>query len=189
MAQYYGVTRTNEYLMHYGIKGMRWGVQRAKESGNEKRLARHYAKAKAHLKKLQDRTDIKKQKKEYEENRAMAIADAVAAPLSVGTGFLATHISKNNATARLAKNVAALKNVPGIHWVSDSYRDYRPWGIASGAAYTGAAIGRGVLANRAKKRMTKEGHRQAVMDVADWQREMNRAFAGTKYGKSKKRRR
>ena len=186
MAEYYAVERSAEYLAHYGVRGMRWGVRKAKESGNQKRLERHYRKAQAHLKKLQDRTDIKKQKKAYEENKAMAIADAVSAPLTVGLGFLGTHISKNNATARLARKMQAVSNIPGYHIIGDTYNDYRPWGAVTGAGYAGAAIGRGILAKKAKNRMTKEGHNQAVRDVKDWQREMNRAFAGTKYAKKRK---
>lgn len=32
MAQYYGVTRTNEYLMHHGVKGMRWGARKQRKT-------------------------------------------------------------------------------------------------------------------------------------------------------------
>lgn len=44
MAEYYAVERSPSYLAHYGVKGMRWGVRRAKERGDEKALGRHYKK-------------------------------------------------------------------------------------------------------------------------------------------------
>lgn len=55
MARYYGVIRNNSpdsYLAHYGIRGMKWGVRKARESGNNLRLTYHYLRAKAKLRKL-----------------------------------------------------------------------------------------------------------------------------------------
>lgn len=52
MAEYYGVTRTPEYLMHYGVKGMRWGVRRAIARGNTKHLDRQWQKAQKKLQKI-----------------------------------------------------------------------------------------------------------------------------------------
>lgn len=49
---YYAVERSSEYLAHYGVKGMKWGVRKARESGNNVRLAYHYARAKLKLAKL-----------------------------------------------------------------------------------------------------------------------------------------
>ena len=36
-------------------------------------------------------------------------------------------------------------------------------------------------ASKARKRASKEGHRAAVAERDAWQREMNKAFAGTQY--------
>ena len=48
----YAVERSDEYLAHYGIRGMKWGVRRAIKSGNSARLGRQYAKAQKKLAKL-----------------------------------------------------------------------------------------------------------------------------------------
>ena len=58
--EYYGVasTPTDDFLAHYGVKGMRWGVRKAIEKGNTKALSRHYAKAQKKLAKLNAKTDI-----------------------------------------------------------------------------------------------------------------------------------
>ena len=45
--EYYGAasTPTEDYIAHYGIKGMKWGVKRALSKSNDKSLARQYKKA------------------------------------------------------------------------------------------------------------------------------------------------
>ena len=52
MAEYYGIQRSSEHLEHYGIKGMKWGVRKAREHGNNFSLAYHHARAKLKLAKL-----------------------------------------------------------------------------------------------------------------------------------------
>ena len=51
----YAVDRSDEYLAHYGIKGMKWGVQKALQSGSDRKLARQYKKAQKKLAKLEKR--------------------------------------------------------------------------------------------------------------------------------------
>lgn len=72
----YAVDRSDEYLAHYGIKGMKWGVRKAIESGNNKALARQYKKASRKLEKLQARAE---NGKKYARRAALMGAGAVAA--------------------------------------------------------------------------------------------------------------
>lgn len=56
--EYYGAptTPTSDYLAHYGIKGMKWGVRKAMEKGGvagARALSRQYAKAQKKLAKLE----------------------------------------------------------------------------------------------------------------------------------------
>ena len=53
----YAIERSSDYLAHYGIRGMKWGVRKAIESGNAKRLSRQYAKAQKKLAKLEKRAN------------------------------------------------------------------------------------------------------------------------------------
>ena len=53
MSYYYGVVRTDEYLAHYGIKGMKWGVQKAVNKGSMRAYKRQYKKAVKHLERLE----------------------------------------------------------------------------------------------------------------------------------------
>ena len=77
---YYGVTRSTDHLAHYGVKGMKWGVQRAVARKNVKALDRHYKKAAKKLAKFQD---IGLDSPKYAKR---ALAYGVAA---TGTGTLA----------------------------------------------------------------------------------------------------
>ena len=51
----YAVERDGAYLAHYGIKGMKWGVRKARERGNDRALGRQYRKAAKKLAKLEKR--------------------------------------------------------------------------------------------------------------------------------------
>lgn len=82
---YYGVTRTDEYLAHYGIKGMKWGVRKAIESSNSARLGRQYRKAQKKLAKLEARAN---NGKKYAKRAAALGAGAAAAG---GAAVLGVH--------------------------------------------------------------------------------------------------
>lgn len=62
-SEYYGVASTpmDDFLAHYGVKGMKWGVRKAIQSGNSKALDRQFNKAAKRLAKLNERTDVEVQ--------------------------------------------------------------------------------------------------------------------------------
>lgn len=50
MAEYYAVERSAEYLAHYGVRGMKWGVRRAIDKiRSNMRMSRNYMKAQKKL--------------------------------------------------------------------------------------------------------------------------------------------
>ena len=49
MNQYYAVIRSDDYLAHYGIKGMRWHVRKALKKGNDRKYNKYRKKAMKHL--------------------------------------------------------------------------------------------------------------------------------------------
>lgn len=73
MPEYYGVTRSPEYLAHYGVKGMKWGVRKAKESGNSRQLDRQWRKANRKLTRLQNKANW------VTQNKRKNIADNITA--------------------------------------------------------------------------------------------------------------
>lgn len=105
MAKYYGVERSEEYLAHYGIRGMKWGVRKAIERGNQRALSRHYIKAKKKLDKLTKRADIKAQRKE--SNRHL-----VKAGISAGIGAmgLTSYGLQKNASKNISINSKNLRS-------------------------------------------------------------------------------
>jgi len=229
MAEYYAVERSPEYLAHYGVKGMRWGVQKAIASGNTKRLSRQYAKAQKKLAKLNAKADINQQKQRAEKfdksSKFYRKVGRVGLGLAVaGTGgsALTTHvltpgimkryhdrrkmindaaISDYNAaasghaawTTSKAKEDALKMHRQNQAWADAEHRSantFKNVSQAIGAAGAGTAIGaysgaalHKIIANRARKRATAEGHKKAVAERDAWQKEMNRAFAGTQYAK------
>lgn len=72
----YAVERSDEYLAHYGIRGMKWGVRRAIASGNSNRLDRQYKKAQKKLAKLEKQAG---NSKKYARRAALMGAGAAAA--------------------------------------------------------------------------------------------------------------
>lgn len=72
----YAVQRDDEYLAHYGIKGMKWGVRKAVESGNSRALGRAYRKASRKLARLEKRAN---NGKKYARRAALLGAGAAAA--------------------------------------------------------------------------------------------------------------
>lgn len=117
----YAVERSDEYLAHYGIRGMKWGVRRAIASGNSARLGRQYAKAQKKLAKLEKQAS---NSKKYARRAALMGAGAAAAGglAAAGTSGIATGMRKLIRPAAAAStNIGrALTQVPGRNKVSQA---------------------------------------------------------------------
>lgn len=105
----YAVERDPNSLAHYGIRGMKWGVRKAIESGNTRRLSRQYAKAQRKLAKLEKRANSGKK---YAARAAalglgagIAGTAAVAGPTRVAENFMKT---ASKATHGIANGVNAV---------------------------------------------------------------------------------
>lgn len=124
---YYGVTRTDEYLAHYGIKGMKWGVRKAIESGNSARLGRQYRKAQKKLAKLEARAN---NGKKYAKRAAALGAGAAAAGglAAVGTGGVASGVRAAGriGSSAMMKGSRGLKAAgQGVHALADRVSNKR----------------------------------------------------------------
>lgn len=79
----YAIERSPEYLAHYGIRGMKWGVRKAIKTGNSKALSRQYAKAQKKLAKLENRAA---KSGKYARRAALMGAGAATAGAVAGLG-------------------------------------------------------------------------------------------------------
>lgn len=262
---YYGVTRTNDYLAHYGVRGMKWGVRKAIQSGNTKALGRQYQKAQKKLAKLEARAN---NGKKYAKRAAALGAGAAAAGglAAAGTSGVSSAMAKIGAhggramvgagrglsragsalssalyrtgnsklrkigarggqamiSAGNAINKAGAGVSSGMYGASKAVRNWgnsnsigkAAGGIASknsqaylraarrngggplgnisnntiaraGAAAIGAGLAGGAAYNAYRAATTKRAARKA----AEFRKEMNQAFAGTQYGRSRRKRR
>lgn len=116
MSEYYAVQRSTDYLVHYGVKGMRWGVRKAIEKGNSKALARQYNRAAKKLAKLNNRADVEVQAKNAKKYNRIAkvsslIGGAGLATLGAlkGTEHATTHLNEI-ATKKAAQSHEAYRN-------------------------------------------------------------------------------
>lgn len=202
MAQYYAIERSSEYLQHYGVRGMKWGVRKAIERGNSKALARHYRKAQNKLAKLNKKADIGEQKiqqKKYVKRAGLGLG--ISAITQIGS-----HL------ARVSVNKSILNSIPegarkffdgspsNTHFsvrVPESHPDYKKFerlsrasdnvrkaqAIASGISLAGLGYGgySGIKSMASYYRTTPKGHSKALAKKSAFEKEMNKAFAGTKY--------
>ena len=100
----YGVERSNEYLAHYGIMGMKWGVRKAIKSGNSAKLSKQYAKASKKLAKLEKRAA---NSGKYAKRAAALGVGAAAAGGLAALGTSGVNRVMNKGGAALSKGGAA----------------------------------------------------------------------------------
>lgn len=240
--EYYGAasTPTSDFLAHYGVKGMKWGVRKAIASGNSRRLGRQYAKAQKKLAKLEKRAASGKK---YARRAAALGAGAAAAgglaavgTRGVGIGLNAagdalrtlgrtpgkgSGVKRHATSAGLALNRAgeavttwgagsgvgklakrganaALQATPNnlTRAANKALKSGGHAGIGSQinkldtisnsgyARLAGAAVGAGLGAGAAYNAYRAATTKKAARKAAEFRREMNKAFAGTKYANS-----
>ena len=173
MAEYYAVERSPKYLAHYGVKGMRWGVQKAKEKHNEKALAKHYKKALAKMKKLNTNASISRSKQEYKGR----MSDAAMLGIS-GAGIAGAGLGLHKlARATNSRAIGLMSGIPfdteTVHYVGGATGGL----LGAWGAYN---LGKGLAA---KHRTTSKGHAKAKSKAESFHNEMKKAFKGTKYSK------
>lgn len=145
----YAIERSPEYLAHYGVRGMKWGVRKARESGNSRKLGRQYRKALNKLNKLEKRATRGKNyaKRAAALGAGAAAAGGLAALGTQGVGNIMTKVSPRVRDA--SKSIGyGLAKIPGNNKVSQALRR-----TGSGMYYNAGKTGVNVsLAGDAVKR-------------------------------------
>lgn len=173
MAKYYGIQRSNDYLAHYGIKGMKWGVRKAIENKDKVLLKEHHDLALDKLERLKRKANIVAQKDERREGlKSLGLGAAL-----LGSAAAVDIIDSN-----------AKKAGKDIRWGVAPVYNPRLAVLPLRTFSTGAGLIGGLTTGigavdtiGAHKRMSQKGHAKAVQKVNEWQNEMYEAFKGTPY--------
>lgn len=181
----YAIDRSDEYLEHYGIKGMRWGVRKAIERGGtglgNRRLARQYRKAQKKLAKLEARAN---NGAKYAKRAAALGAGAAAAGglAYAGTGNIARGVAKlGGHAANAATSVGKLMSqAPGhsavAKWSRRTGSSLRKAGSLGGSVHGTGSIVKG--AATASKAINDWGNSTSISKAA------GRAVGNVKLGKN-----
>lgn len=157
MSEYYAVQRSDEYLAHYGVRGMKWGVRKAVAQGDTEKLRKQYKKAAVKLAKLSLNANQDAQKKRYAQAKNNMVAGSgISGALSAATTMgLNSHLP-------LGKRAL----------------------LAAGAGAAGALAGAAINSKgfSARKYVSDKGHARAIAKRNAWRKEMESAFKGTQYG-------
>lgn len=159
MAYYYAIERSSEYLEHYGVKGMKWGVRKALARGDRAGLRRHYLKAAKKLGELS-----------LNANRGIQQQRYAMAKRRMGAGVTQSALG----SAALSAGLSLTKGLGKKNAVINA---------AIGAA--GGALGGAILNSKgisAKHHISDRGHARAVEKRNQFAREMSNTFKGTLYG-------
>lgn len=157
MAQYYGVVRSSEYLAHYGIKGMKWGVRKAIERGDNDAYNRAYKKAFKKLVKLSINANQRVQKERFSNAKRNMLAGAGVGGTISGLGTFALNPYMDIKDRALLSGGAAL----------------------AGALSSAALNSEGIMSGRYA---SDKGHNKAIKKRDEWRKEMESTFKTTKSG-------
>ena len=175
---YYAVERSGENeLMHYGVKGMKWGVRKRIDSTGNRFVHRSPAYHKAERKLEAISSNNAKVKKPKKSN-------------SIGKNFMVRRkykkavkkLEKLNENANLdyqrGQRDQMKEDQSRMFWWSDNSKRFTGLGLKKNKA---VRIRNRIDGRKAKKLSSKRGHAKAVKKRDQYLHEMNRKFAGTKY--------
>ena len=185
--EYYGAstTPTSDYLAHYGVRGMKWGIRRAVASGNPDKLKKQYSKAVKKLAKLSLKANNTVNEGKYQKWRAQARKNAITGATGAAVGAT---IGSGIGIARAGRTYGlGLKDTIGVLKKSSQGRQALGAIGASIPAYAvaggvGSYLGARARASIYKRRQNEDVRAKNLAKRDQWRKDMESAFKGTRYG-------
>lgn len=177
MAKYYAIERSSAYLKHYGVKGMRWGVRKAIESGDSRKLDKAYKKAVGKARKLNTKANISRSQQEYKGRMSDAATLGLTGAVTAGVPFALRSVARKAGVRAIGVGRIGLIPVAYDSETTPYVTGALGAGMGAMAAYN---LGKGIAA---KRRTTVKGHAKAKAKAQNFRNEMKSAFKGTKYSK------
>lgn len=161
--EYYGAasTPTEDFLAHYGVKGMKWGVRKAIQKGSDRALRRKYKKAERKLAKLEK---LGSNGKKYAKRAARYGAGAALAGGLAAAGTSGVSKAINYSSAGAGKAYAGVGK--GMHAVGGLMSRSGVPGVKNAGAYM---MGKGRAMSRSGEKV-KQGMLKAGSAVDKWGR-------------------
>lgn len=181
MSEYYGVsTPSSDFLAHYGVKGMKWGVRKALRSGNDAALRKHYMKASKKLADMSLKANNVVNEQKYQAWRKKARKDAVGGSIGGALGgATGTLLGGAMAGARYGLTPMQTFNlVPQLKTMAGQFA-----GAGALAGGLGSYAGDRLRAHVYKRRQDPVNRAKMLAKRDAWEKEMNATFKGTPYGK------
>lgn len=169
----YAIERSDDYLAHYGVRGMRWGVRKAIERRDAAGLGRQYAKAQKKLAKLEKRAS---KASKYGKRAALYGAGAAAAGLAAGRGtkLVGDVLGRvNRASGALGRGMDTAANAVQLA-AARAHKGHLTSGATSAVARAGKALqrtsarggGMQTAFGRISNDVTKWGNSTSISDAA-----------------------
>lgn len=178
MPDYYGVERSQDYLEHYGIKGMKWGVRKAVNQTGGPHSPRYHS-IRHKLAMLSENRAINKVQKAQAHGRVHKVK-RLYDKASEKLDELNKKADRNYQRGQYDQRK---EDQSRMFWWSDNSN----WVTGSGLKgnWQARALTR-MDGRKSKKLISDKGHAKAVKERNDYAKQMAKMFSGTAYARQTK---
>ena len=165
---YYGISPSSDFFAHWGVKGMKWGIRKARPTGSGGPHSFAYRRAERKLARLQAKADSKALLRKAARLEKVSRGARVAGRIGLGA-----------ATAGTGASVLANKlHSKNIDWANTQHKKISP---QIHDDYNLAESGKGTWSTKDVSESARKAHAQID---ADYERMQNNAQMGKNIGRS-----
>ena len=170
----------NAFLMHYGVKGMKWGVRKRLPASGMRPHSAGYARVRKKLARLtKEEKEINKVQKAWFKGKYRKVNK-----LYKKASEKLTELNNNaNRDYQRGQNAQMKEDQSRMFWWSDDSGRLTGLGLRGNSA---VRVMNRMDGRKSKKLISDQGHAEAVKARNQYARHMAKMFAGTKYDKQTK---